>query len=68
MSDLSPLSGVERKLDFGAVRSVEDPERTLQTSGLIGQDSFKTLRIVAVHLGHGPFVPMPQVSQAGYRP
>ncbi len=22
MSDLSPLSGVERKLDFGAVRSV----------------------------------------------
>ena len=25
MSDLSPLSGVERKLDFGAVRSVDDP-------------------------------------------
>ena len=25
MSDLSPLSGVERKLDFGAVRSVFDP-------------------------------------------
>jgi hypothetical protein len=27
MSDLSPLSGVERKLDFGAVRSVDDPSR-----------------------------------------
>jgi hypothetical protein len=25
MSDLSPLSGVERKLDFGAVRSPFDP-------------------------------------------
>jgi len=24
MSDLSPLSGGERKLDFGAVRSVDD--------------------------------------------
>ena len=28
MSDLSPLSGVERKLDFGAVRSVDDPQRS----------------------------------------
>ena len=28
MSDLSPLSGVKRKLDFGAVRSVDDPKRT----------------------------------------
>jgi len=28
MSDLSPLSGEERKSNFGAVRSVEDPERT----------------------------------------
>jgi hypothetical protein len=26
MSDLSPLSGVKRKLDFGAVRSVDDPK------------------------------------------
>ena len=25
MSDLSPLSGDERTLDFGAVRSVDDP-------------------------------------------
>jgi hypothetical protein len=25
MSDLSPLSGVKRKLDFGAVRSAFDP-------------------------------------------
>ena len=29
MSDLIPLSGEERKLDFGAVRSVDDPPRTL---------------------------------------
>jgi hypothetical protein len=28
MSDLSPLSGEERKSNFGAVRSVVDPERT----------------------------------------
>src|SRR6266436_9800569 len=27
MSDLSPLSGVKRKLDFGAVRAAFDPER-----------------------------------------
>jgi hypothetical protein len=29
MSDLSPLSGVKRKLDFGAVRSAFDPTATL---------------------------------------
>jgi len=29
MSDLSPLSGVKRKLDFGAVRSAFDPKETL---------------------------------------
>src|SRR5258706_15763142 len=29
MSDLSPLSGVKRKLDFGAVRAAFDPKRTL---------------------------------------
>ena len=28
MTDLSPLSGVKRKLDFGAVRSVDDPKRS----------------------------------------
>jgi hypothetical protein len=28
MSDLSPLSGVKRKLDFGTVRSANDPSRT----------------------------------------
>jgi len=27
MSDLSPLSGVKRKLDFGAVRAAFDPGR-----------------------------------------
>jgi hypothetical protein len=32
MADLSPLSGEERKSDFGAVRSVDDPEQTLGLS------------------------------------
>jgi hypothetical protein len=31
MPDLSPLSGAERKLDFGDARAVVDPK---QTSGL----------------------------------
>jgi hypothetical protein len=34
MSDLSPLSGVKRKSDFGAVRSAYDPT---ETWGLAGQ-------------------------------
>jgi hypothetical protein len=29
MSDLSPLSGEERKSNFGAAKSVEGPDRTL---------------------------------------
>jgi len=29
MSDVSPLSGEERKSNFGAAKSVEDPDRTL---------------------------------------
>jgi hypothetical protein len=37
MSDLSPLSGEERKLNFGAARSVDDPERTLALIRLSGQ-------------------------------
>ncbi len=32
MSDLSPLSGVKRKLDFGAVRAAFDPQQTLGES------------------------------------
>jgi hypothetical protein len=32
MSDLSPLSGEERKLDFGAVRSVDGPLTDLGSS------------------------------------
>ena len=32
MSDLSPLSGAKRKLDFGAARSAVDP---VETSSLI---------------------------------
>src|SRR6267378_3921924 len=35
MSDLRPLSGVERKLDFGAVRFVEDADRTHNLLGLV---------------------------------
>jgi hypothetical protein len=35
MSDLSPLSGEERKSNFGAVRSVDDPTRTL-LPGFVG--------------------------------
>jgi hypothetical protein len=30
MSDLSPLRGAKRKLDFGAVRAAFDPTRTLR--------------------------------------
>src|SRR5712671_5123610 len=30
MSDLSPLSGEERKSNFGAVRSVDDPSATFE--------------------------------------
>jgi hypothetical protein len=37
MSDLSPLSGEERKSNFGAVRSVDDPKPdiTLQAPGQV---------------------------------
>jgi len=28
MCDLGPLSGVERKLDFGDARTVDDPQET----------------------------------------
>jgi hypothetical protein len=40
MSDLSPLSGEERKLDFGAVRSVDDGglNRSTQHFILEGKD------------------------------
>jgi hypothetical protein len=35
MSDLSPLSGVERKLDFGVVRSAFDPKADIsRVSGI----------------------------------
>jgi hypothetical protein len=40
MSDLSLLSGVERKLDFGAVRSAFDPQRT---SSLIDPGSLRSI-------------------------
>jgi len=32
MSDLSPLSGVKRKLDFGAVRAAFDPTETFRNA------------------------------------
>src|SRR5204863_2884279 len=35
MSDLSPLSGVKRKLDFGAVRAAFDPTRTLAPKAVV---------------------------------
>src|SRR5258708_6629178 len=41
MSQLSPLSGVERKLDFGAVRSAFDPT---ETSSLIASGRPSTRR------------------------
>src|SRR5260221_7143246 len=38
MSDLSPLSGVKRKLDFGAVRAAFDPEADMQPSRTFRND------------------------------
>jgi len=38
MSDLSPLSGEERKSNFGAVRSVDDPEADLDQKGRSNTD------------------------------
>jgi hypothetical protein len=46
MSDLSLLSGVERKLDFGAVRSAFDPERTLALAGC-SQADMLGVRLIA---------------------
>ena len=44
MSDLSPLSGEERKSNFGAVRSVDDhPQRT---SGLRSKGGWHSARVV----------------------
>ena len=35
MSDLSPLSGEERKSNFGAVRSVDDPRADFEARDLL---------------------------------
>src|SRR5436305_1573084 len=43
MSDLSPLSGVKRKLQFGAVRAAFDPKRTLVHLGNLGRPAMKYL-------------------------
>jgi hypothetical protein len=43
MSDLSPLSGVKRKSNFGAVRSVDDPGCVKTRSGKGGAESFSQL-------------------------
>ena len=40
MSDLSPLSGVKRKLDFGAVRAAFDPN---QTSGALNGSALEAV-------------------------
>jgi len=44
MSDLSPLSGVKRKLDFGAVRAAFDPTETFACiSCCISEGGFQPL-------------------------
>src|SRR5712672_3646716 len=42
MSDLSPLSGVKRKSNFGAVRSVDDPQRTSDPVNVGSRTPFPT--------------------------
>jgi hypothetical protein len=38
MADLSPLLGEERKSDFGAVRSVDDPTETSRSEAKMNRD------------------------------
>jgi len=63
MSDLSPLSGEERKSNFGAVRSVDDPERSFGarvaapkllglSAKLLGISVFGGRDEVSAHLRH----------------
>jgi hypothetical protein len=55
MSDLSPLSGEERKSNFGAVRSVDDPNLTLMplldhsSARTLGRSSFALIRPCSKH-------------------
>ena len=48
MSELSPLSGVKQKLDFGAVRADFDPTRTSQV--IVRASSFSDANSLHVHL------------------
>jgi hypothetical protein len=50
MSDLSPLSGVERKLNFGAFRSAFDPTRTSTVGGKrpAGATFLRDLKVVVL--------------------
>jgi len=56
MSELSPLSGVKQKLDFGAVRAAFDPQRTLdvgRTFGFDGRECYRKLRLEPLCCPHG---------------
>ena len=46
MSDLVRLSGVEQKLDFGAVKSVFDPKRDIGVTSFrpLSKGSFKPIQ------------------------
>jgi hypothetical protein len=46
MSDLRPLSGEERKSNFGAVRSVDDPKLT---SGCSAHGIFGLTQVLALY-------------------
>src|SRR5260221_6017947 len=51
MSDLSPLSGEERKSNFGAVKSVDDPTRTFglkEYASISGPESVLPLLIALI--------------------
>ena len=49
MSDLSPLSGVKRKLDFGAVRAAFDPTETLAApNGNTLDAGFSPIKVLAL--------------------
>jgi hypothetical protein len=58
MADLSPLLGEERKSDFGAVRSVEDPTRTSAGKYMLDRSIAFRASSLPLHCGgliHGAF-------------
>ena len=54
MADLSPLLGEERKSDFGAVRSVDDPDRTLMSDSVRPCAHFSDPKVGAAKHRYGP--------------